>query len=213
METVAHELLFAQSVKDYYPGILTPEAKAFLTALHQKFDHQRIALLNERRVQQASFDAGNFPTFLSETEHIRQSDWLAAPIPEDLQDRRVEITGPVDRKMVINALNSGAKTFMADFEDSNSPTCTNVLDGQQNLKDAISGSIQYTDAAKGKTYQLNEKTAVLIVRPRGLHLNEKHILINQEEISGSLVDFGLYFFHNAHSLLTKNSALISIYLN
>ncbi len=205
METVAHELLFAQSVKDYYPGILTPEAKAFLTALHQKFDHQRIALLNERRVQQASFDAGNFPTFLSETEHIRQSDWLAAPIPEDLQDRRVEITGPVDRKMVINALNSGAKTFMADFEDSNSPTWTNVLDGQQNLKDAISGSIQYTDAAKGKTYQLNEKTAVLIVRPRGLHLNEKHILINQEEISGSLVDFGLYFFHNAHSLLTKNS--------
>lgn len=205
METVAHELLFAQSVKDYYPGILTPEAKAFLTALHQEFDPKRKALLQERKVQQASFDAGNFPTFLSETEQIRNTDWIAAEIPEDLQDRRVEITGPVDRKMVINALNSGAKTFMADFEDSNSPTWTNTLDGQQNLKDAVNGNISYTDEIKQKTYRLNDQTAVLIVRPRGLHLNEKHILINQDEISGSLVDFGLYFFHNAHSLLTKNS--------
>lgn len=205
METTTTQKFELNKVKHQYAEILTDEAKIFLQILHEKFDSQRLALLENRKTQQAKFDQGYFPTFLEETTHIRNGDWVAAPIPADLQDRRVEITGPVDRKMVINALNSGAKTFMADFEDSNSPTWENNLEGQINLRDAVNKTITLTDEAKQKTYQLNEKTAVLMVRPRGLHLNEKHVLIHKEEISGSLFDFGLYFFHNAHTLLSKQS--------
>ena len=203
MDTITSELKLSHDVLDSYPDILTKEAIDFIVALHKNFNERRLELLAERRERQIFFDLGNFPSFLSETKEIRNGDWTAAPIPADLQDRRVEITGPVDRKMVINALNSGAKTFMADFEDSNSPTWNNNLQGQQNLKDSVNGTISLE--SKGKTYQLNTNTAVLLVRPRGLHLNEKHVVINKQEISGSLFDFGLYFFHNAHTLLTKQS--------
>jgi malate synthase len=139
-------------------------------------------------------------------KNIREADWVCAELPEDLLDRRVEITGPVDRKMVINALNSGAKTFMADFEDSNSPNINNNLGGQINLRDAINKTISYYNSKKDKTYSLNNKTATLLVRPRGLHLNEKHFVINGEEMSGSLVDFGLFFFHNIKTLQEQGSA-------
>ena len=203
MDTITSELKLSQNKLDSYPDVLTTEAVKFLTALHKNFNERRLELLANRQERQIFFDLGNFPTFLSETKEIRNGDWTAAPIPADLQDRRVEITGPVDRKMVINALNSGAKTFMADFEDSNSPTWDNNLQGQQNLRDAVNGTISFEN--NGKKYQLNEKTAVLLVRPRGLHLNEKNIIIDKQEISGSLFDFGLYFFHNAHTLLSKQS--------
>ena len=143
-------------------------------------------------------------SFCRETAWIRNTDWVAAPIPADLQDRRVEITGPVDRKMIINALNSGASVFMADFEDSNSPTWRNNLDGQFNLRDAVNGTIGYV-SPEGKRYELGERTAVLMVRPRGWHLDEKHFLVDGRPISGGLFDFGLYFFHNAKALMAKGS--------
>jgi malate synthase len=189
-----------------YQDVLTNEAQLFLLELHEKFNQRRLKLLEEREVEQAYFDAGNYPSFPKETKKIRESDWVCAPLPEDLLDRRVEITGPVDRKMVINALNSGAKTFMADFEDSNSPNIYNNLQGQINLRDAINKTISYHDDKKNKSYQLNKNTATLIVRPRGLHLNEKHFTVDGEEMSGSLVDFGLYFFHNIKTLQAQNSA-------
>ena len=191
---------------DDYQEILTEEAQLFLVELHQKFNQRRLQLLAEREIEQAYFDAGNYPSFPKETRSIRESDWVCAPLPEDLLDRRVEITGPVDRKMVINALNSGAKTFMADFEDSNSPKIENNLAGQINLRDANNGSISFYNEKKDKTYQLNNETATLIVRPRGLHLNEKHFVIDGEQMSGALVDFGLYFFHNIKTLQAQNSA-------
>ncbi|MFB9758341.1 malate synthase A [Ectobacillus funiculus] len=184
--------------------ILTPEALAFIKSLHRKFNGRRKELLALRKEKQERINAGELPRFLKETEHIRNGDWTIAPLPTDLQDRRVEITGPVDRKMVINALNSGAKMFMADFEDANSPTWHNNLEGQINLRDAVNRTISLSHS-NGKQYKLNETTAVLLVRPRGWHLNEKHILIDGEEISGSLFDFGLYFFHNAKNLLEKGS--------
>ncbi|WP_435254655.1 malate synthase A [Tenacibaculum sp. A30] len=189
-----------------YESVLTEEAKVFLIQLHEKFNQQRLQLLEEREIEQAYFDAGNFPSFPSETKEIRESDWVCAELPEDLLDRRVEITGPVERKMVINALNSGAKMFMADFEDSNAPTIQNILDGQINLRDAVNKTISFYNASKNKTYQLNENVATLLVRPRGLHLNEKHLLVEGVEMSGSLVDFGLFFFHNIKTLLAKGSA-------
>jgi malate synthase len=189
-----------------YQDILTSEANQFLFALHDKFNERRLKLLADREIEQAYFDAGNFPSFPDETKNIRTSDWVCAPLPEDLLDRRVEITGPVDRKMVINALNSGAKTFMADFEDSNSPYISNNLEGQVNLRDAINKSISFYNEKKDKNYTLNNETATLLVRPRGLHLNEKHFLVNQEEMSGSFVDFGLFFFHNIKTLQTQGSA-------
>jgi malate synthase len=160
--------------------------------------------LEQRKVKQKEIDSGILPAFLSETEHIRNSDWTIAPLPQDLQDRRVEITGPVDRKMVINALNSGAKLFMADLEDSNSPTWENTIEGQINLKDAVNRSISFENP-NGKKYTLNEQTATLIVRPRGWHLEEKHIVVDNEPMSGSLVDFGLYFYHNAKTLIENGS--------
>ena len=187
-----------------FDEILTPQALTFLVDLQRNFDARRRELLEKRVVRQAAIDAGQFPTFLPETESIRQADWKVAPIPADLLDRRVEITGPVERKMIINALNSGASVFMADFEDSNSPTWENNISGQINLRDAIRGDIGFT-SPEGKNYALNPKTAVLIVRPRGWHLTERHLLVDGQPISGSLMDFGLYFFHNAKTLMAKGS--------
>ena len=184
--------------------ILTVEAKQFLEKLSRKFEARRQELLARREVRQKELDGGALPDFLPETASIRESEWTVAPIPKDLADRRVEITGPVDRKMIINALNSGATVFMADFEDANSPTLQNNLDGQLNLHDAIRGTITYT-SPEGKSYKLNEQTAKLVVRPRGWHLTEKHFLVDGTPISGSLFDFGLYFFHNAKALLAKGS--------
>lgn len=204
MNAVHTEKFRFAGTSSFYEEILTPEAVDFLIALHEKFEPRRQELLLERKIQQKKFDQGFLPTFPKETENIRDTDWTAAPIPPDLQDRRVEITGPVDRKMIINALNSGAKTFMADFEDSNSPTWENNLKGQINLKDAVNKTIEIEE--KGKHYKLNANTAVLIIRPRGIHLNEKHLIINNSEISGSLFDFGVFFFHNALTLLSQNSA-------
>ncbi|MDP3359409.1 MAG: malate synthase A [Lutibacter sp.] len=203
-ESTVHPVSFSEDVKNSYSAILTNEAMDFLVQLHEKFNSERLVLLEKRIAQQNYFDKGNFPEFPKETVAIREGDWTAAPLPKDLLDRRVEITGPVDRKMIINALNSGAKVFMADFEDSNSPTWSNLMEGQQNLKDAINKTISFSNE-NGKEYQLNETVATLCVRPRGLHLNEKHLLINDEPMSGSLVDFGLYFFHNVNQLMENES--------
>lgn len=183
--------------------ILTPEAMRFISQLHVRFNDRRIALLQDREERQKKLDKGQLPDFLSETAHIRQGTWRVADIPSDLMDRRVEITGPVDRKMIINALNSGAKVFMADFEDSNAPTWQNILQGQVNLYDAVRKEITYQTTEK--TYTLKDRIATLIVRPRGLHLSEKHLKYNGQEMSGSLVDFGLFLFHNATYLLSHGT--------
>lgn len=188
-----------------YKDVLTNKALDFLLNLHNKFDVRRNELLKKRLFSQKEFDKGAFPHFPKETIDIREGEWVAAPLPADLLDRRVEITGPTDRKMVINALNSGAKVFMADFEDSNSPSWDNLMQGQLNLRDAIKRTITFENLKNGKLYRLNDKVATLLVRPRGLHLNEKHLVINGKEMSGSLVDFGLYFFHNAKQLITSGS--------
>ncbi|VXB54031.1 MULTISPECIES: malate synthase A [Chryseobacterium] len=187
-----------------FEEVFTNDLIGFLVELHQNFNAKRLELLEERKKTQHEFDKGILPKFLFETEEIRNGNWICAPLPEDLLDRRVEITGPVDRKMIINALNSGASTFMADFEDSNSPTWKNCMEGQVNLSDAINRQIDFTNEL-GKSYQLNEKTAVLLVRPRGLHLNEKHIEINGEPTSASLIDFGIYFFRNIKRLQENGS--------
>lgn len=187
-----------------FETVLTDDALTFLGKLHLYFNEKRIQLLNTRKEIQEKINVGHRLDFLAETKHIREGEWTISPIPWDLQDRRVEITGPVDRKMIINALNSGAKTFMADFEDATSPTWENVMVGQQNLRDAIRKTIDYK-AENGKEYILQENTAVLIVRPRGWHLDEKHIEVNGESISASLVDFGLYFYHNAQELLKRGT--------
>lgn len=181
-------------------AILSEGALVFLAELHRRFNPRRLALLEERKHRQAEIDAGKLPGFLPETAHIREGDWQCAPQPPAILDRRVEITGPVDRKMVINALNSGAKVFMADFEDSNSPTWENSIRGQINLRDAVNRDIVFEDAGNGKTYRLGADPAVLFVRPRGWHLDEKHLHINGEKASGSLTDFGLFFYHNALTL-------------
>lgn len=197
---------FAKVETNHYPEILTNEALEFLIQLHVAFNVKRLDLLDSRKKQQAVFDQGVFPDFPSETQEIRESDWVAGSIPKDLLDRRVEITGPVSRKMIINALNSGAKTFMADLEDSNAPTWKNTIEGQKNLIAANNKTISLVDSKRNKSYELKKETAVLLVRPRGLHLNEKHVLINNQEISGSLLDFGLYVFHNAKTLLNNDTA-------
>ncbi|MDY8134714.1 malate synthase A [Aquimarina sp. 2201CG5-10] len=194
------KISFTKEVKNYHPEILTDGALTFLEALQDRFNERRLTLLKNRECQQQLFDLGTNPSFPENTKEIRNSEWAAAPIPADLQDRRVEITGPVDRKMVINALNSGAKTFMADFEDSNAPLWENCLQGQQNLKDAVNKTISFYNPKRDKTYQLKENVATLIVRPRGLHLNEKHLLVNDQEMSASLFDFALYLFHNNEEL-------------
>lgn len=187
-----------------YETILTAEALTLVAKLTRAFCQRRNELLQKRVERQQQIDSGMMPDFLPETAHIRESDWLVAPIPADLQDRRVEITGPTDRKMVINALNSGASVFMADFEDSNAPTWANMVEGQINLRDAVRHTITYT-REDGKEYQLNEKTAVLLVRPRGWHLDERHLLVDGEPVPAGIFDFSLYFLHNVHELLKRNS--------
>ncbi len=184
--------------------VLTPEATAFIALLNRKFNGRRIELLAARHLRQKDFDAGARPDFLAATKAQRASDWQVAPAPADLADRRVEITGPVEAKMMINALNSGARAFMADIEDSLSPTWTNVLDGQVNLKQAVRRTLTYTNEA-GKDYRLNAATATLLVRPRGWHLPEKHVTIAGQPVSASLFDFGLYFFHNAKEALARGT--------
>ena len=188
-----------------YAEILTIEALDFIAMLQRRFGADWERLLKLREATQQQLDAGWRPHFLSETEALRNSDWKIAPIPSDLQDRRVEITGPTERKMIINALNSGANAFMADFEDANSPTWDNMVSGQINLRDAVNRTIEFTDPKSGKDYNLNESTAVLIVRPRGWHLTEEHVLVDDRPMSASLFDFGLYFFHNAQKLLENGS--------
>lgn len=191
-------------ISSAFSEILTPEAVAFVVDLAREFEATRKELLSRRVEVLKKIDQGQLPDFLPETKHVRDGDWKIAKVPEDLQDRRVEITGPVDRKMVINALNSGASTYMADFEDSHAPTWQATIAGQINLRDAINGTIEFT-SPEGKEYRLGEKTAVLIVRPRGWHLTEKHVLVDGEPISASIFDFGLYFFHNVKTLLEKGS--------
>ena len=188
----------------HHHDIFTSEMIEFLTELHQRFNDERKKLLVARTMKQVEFDHHQLPVFLPETKEIRETDWVCSALPEDLLDRRVEITGPVERKMIINALNSGASTFMADFEDSNSPTWENCMEGQKNLSDAVNGTINFQNE-NGKSYELNDKTAVLLVRPRGLHLEEKNIEIHGERASGSLVDFGIYFFRNARKLIENGS--------
>ena len=184
--------------------IFTSEMNEFLSELHVRFNKERKKLLVARTMKQVEFDHHQLPVFLPETKEIRETDWVCSALPEDLLDRRVEITGPVERKMIINALNSGASTFMADFEDSNSPTWENCMEGQINLSDAVNRAISFENE-NGKTYQLNDQTAVLLVRPRGLHLEEKNIEIDGEKASGSLIDFGIYFFRNAKKLIENGS--------
>jgi malate synthase len=174
--------------------VLTEEALEFVAGLHRRFNSQRERLLAARAERQGRLDAGELPDFLAETREIRERDWRVEPVPPDLRDRRVEITGPVERKMMINALNSGARCFMADFEDANSPTWSNCVEGQVNLIDTIERTIELT-TPEGKEYRLSDKTAVLIVRPRGWHLPERHVLVDGRPVSASLFDFGLYLFH------------------
>jgi len=187
-----------------FAEILTPEAVGFVAKLARTFTVRRDELLQRRADRQVRIDAGEMPDFLAETAYIRNGDWKVAPIPADLLDRRVEITGPTDRKMIINALNSGAKVFMADLEDSNAPTWFNVVDGQINLRDAVRRTITFT-SPEGKSYKLNEKTAVLMVRPRGWHLDEKLFWVDDKPVPAGLFDFGLYFFHNAQELIARGT--------
>ena len=189
-----------------FAPILTPEAVAFVAKLHRACNARRLELLERRRVRQAAIDGGKLPDFLPETQHIRDGDWKVAPVPADLQDRRVEIPGPTDRKMVINALNSGANTFMADFEDSSTPTWENQIRGQINMRDALARTITFANP-DGKQYRLNDRVATLLVRPRGWHLDEKHLKVDGRFVSGGLFDFGLYFFHNANERVKARSGI------
>jgi malate synthase len=191
------------TTQDRLNDVLTEDALAFVSELHRRFDGRRRELLEKRAERQRALDEGGTLDFLDETREIRDGDWQVAPAPADLQKRWVEITGPTDRKMVINALNSGSTGFMADFEDSNSPTWSNMIGGQVNLTDAIEGTISLEQG--DKTYELNDEVATLLVRPRGWHLTDKHLLVDGARVSGSLLDFGLYFFRNARRLLEKGS--------
>jgi len=184
--------------------VLSDEALDFIALLVREFEPRRRELLARRAQRQRRLDAGGTLDFLDETREVREGDWRVAPVPSDLRDRRVEITGPTDRKMVINALNSGARGFMADFEDSNSPTWGNIVGGQANLIDAIDGTIEYT-SPEGREYRLGDRIATLLVRPRGWHLLDRHLLVDREPVAGALLDFGLFFFHNARRLLRKGS--------
>jgi malate synthase len=184
-------------------AILSADALAFVADLHERFGPVRRALLAARAARRTRLAGGELPDFLDETADVRAADWTVAPAPPDLADRRVELTGPTDRKMVINALNSGARTFMADFEDANAPTWSNLIDGQVNLVDAVRREIALTE--NGKTYELGAEPATLLVRPRGWHLDEPRITVDGEPVAGALVDFGLYVFHNAHELLARGS--------
>jgi malate synthase len=191
-------------VSEEYAQILTPQALAFLAGLQRTFGDTREQLLRRREERQREIDAGRLPDFLPETKHVRDGDWSVAPVPADLQKRWVEITGPAERKMTINALNSGADVFMADFEDAFTPTWDNLIQGQINMRDAVRRTITFS-SPDGREYRLNEQIATLLVRPRGWHLREKHVLVDGKAMSGSLFDFGLYFFHNAHALLERGT--------
>src|SRR6266480_4394746 len=186
-----------------FAEILTGEALDFIANLHRHFEARRQDLLARRAARQKEFDRGELPDFLPDTREIREQEWRVAPQPKDLLDRRVELTGPTDRKMVINALNSGASTFMADFEDANCPTWFNMIDGQLNLRDAVRRTISFQQGCKH--YQLKDKTAVIIPRPRGWHLDEKHLTVDGKLVSGAIFDFALFFFHNAKELLARGS--------
>src|ERR1700720_2054700 len=199
-----HGVKVTGAIATGYDEILTPDALSFVAKLHRAFESRRRECLQRRRDRQETFDGGESLGLLTETKHIREGDWSCAPVPRDLQDRRVEITGPTDRKMVINALNSGAKVFMADFEDANAPAWANMVEGQINLRDAIRRTITFTNP-EGKEYKLKERTAVLFVRPRGWHLNERHLRVNGELVAGALFDFGLFSFHNARELIERGS--------
>jgi len=188
-----------------FERVLSPAALEFMAGLERRFRGERERLLARRAERQARVDAGEKPDFPAETRSVREEDWRVAPAPADLCDRRVEITGPVERKMIVNALNSGANVFMADFEDACAPTWSNLVQGQANLRDAVRRTIDFTDPASGKHYALADETAVLIVRPRGLHLPEKHVLVDGRPVSGALFDFALYFFHNAHALIERGT--------
>ncbi len=203
-ELEKHDIIITGKMTNEFARILTLEAMLFVKELHERFTPRLKELLELRRQRQKEIDSGKFPDFLLETKEIREGDWTCSPLPEDLQDRRVEITGPVDRKMIINALNSGANVYMADFEDANSPTWENNVQGQINLKDAVNRTITYV-SSEGKLYKLNDHVAVLMVRPRGLHLMEKHVIINDEPIPGCLLDFGIFFHHNAKTLIDHGS--------
>ena len=205
-QATSQKLKIVGELTEQAQEILTPEALDFIVSLHEKFNERRKELLVKREERQKRLDVGEQLHFLPETEQIRKGEWTIAPLPRDLQDRRVEITGPaVDRKMVINALNSGAKMFMACFEDASTPTWENMIAGQINMRDSVRRTITLTQESNGKTYKLNDEIAVLIVRPRGLHLLEKNVLVNDEVMSGSFFDFGLYFFHNVKELLARNT--------
>ena len=193
------------AVNPDFGKVLTKEALVFVADLQRRFNPRREELLAARVERQKRLDAGEKPDFLAETAQIREGDWTVAPLPQDILDRRVEITGPVDRKMIINALNCGANVFMADFEDASTPSWTNMVDGQFNLASAVHREIDYVDPQTGREYRLNDKTAVLFVRPRGWHLPEKHMTVDGVPMSGSLFDFGLYFFHNAQELLARGT--------
>ena len=197
------QILGAQD--DQTQQILTPEALKFTVELERRFGPRRRELLAARAERQKRLDSGEAPDFLPQTAEIRKSDWIVAPLPADLLDRRVEITGPVDRKMVINALNSGASVFMADFEDANTPTWRNLIEGHINLCDAIRRTITFNDPSTGKAYKLNPQTAVLLVRPRGWHLPEKHVLVDRQPMSGAIFDFALFFWHNAKELVARGT--------
>jgi malate synthase len=202
--TLPRGIEIKDEVTPEFAEILTPDALAFVAKLQREFGARRNKALKARQDRQLRFDAGEMPDFLSSTKHVREGDWKCAPIPKDMVDRRVEITGPTDRKMVINALNCGAKMFMADFEDANSPTWPNMVEGQINLRDAIRRTISFR-SPEGKEYKLKEQTAVLLVRPRGWHLNERHVHVDLAPVAGALFDFGLYFFHNARELLDRGT--------
>ncbi|MFI5299630.1 MAG: malate synthase A [Polyangiales bacterium] len=209
MTSTKHALTVTGSLlgpaREGYASILTDDALAFVESLVRAHAPRIEQLLAARADRQKRFDAGELPDFLPETAELRARDWTVAPLPTDLLDRRVEITGPVDRKMIINALNSGAFVFMADFEDATAPTWDNLLSGQVNLRDAVRRSLTYTAPETGKAYKLNDKTAVLFVRPRGFHLPERHVLLDGRPIPGSLFDFGLYFFHNAREAIPRGT--------
>lgn len=205
MSTFAEGIEITGTITPEYADILTPEAVSFVAKLQRAFNGKREELLKRRAERQTDFDAGKMPDFLPETQAIREDPtWTVAPVPHDLQDRRVEITGPTDRKMVVNALNSGAKVYMSDFEDANTPNWDNLIQGQINLRDANTKKIDFV-SPEGKEYKLQDTIATLLVRPRGWHLLEKHVRVDGQPISGGLFDFGLYFFHNAKTLLEKGS--------
>jgi malate synthase len=202
--TTTDQLELKGPIRGRAAEVLTPEALEFVAGLQREFGGRRLDLLRLRDQRQARLDAGESPQFLPGTKSVRESEWRVAPPAKDLQDRRVEITGPTDRKMLINALNSGARVFMADFEDANTPTWANLVEGQVNLIDAIERTLDFT-SPEGKEYRLNPKVATLVVRPRGWQLEERHVEVGGRPVSGSLFDFGLYFFHNARRLLEKGS--------